>query len=257
MSTSTLIGNNRVSETEVMAVPAVAFTKTFHPIHHSNVIQAVKEGIQAVGMDIVKAEYVLSSEGKKMFGVYDLSHSNGELCWSIGIRNSMNKSMSLGITAGTRVFVCQNLCFSGEFLAFRRHTSGLDIDELSFLAYQSMKKMIPLLKAFQNWHEGLKKYSLSEIDLKILLVEILTNNVIPASKFHTFRNLYGNVYADNLWGFHETVTDILKGSNLFTLPNQNKALNQAINNYIHSLKSANARSPLGDFYESRAALIHC
>ena len=50
--------------------------------------------------------------------------------------------------AGTRVFVCENLCFSGEFLAFRRHTAGLDIDELAFLAYRSMRKLIPMLKTF-------------------------------------------------------------------------------------------------------------
>ncbi|MDR3543029.1 MAG: hypothetical protein P4L69_19010 [Desulfosporosinus sp.] len=251
---SSLLGNNRVSEAEVISVPDVPFTRTFHPVPHRDVIQAVREGIQAVGLNIVKAEYVLAAEGNKMFGVYDLSQKNSELCWSIGIRNSMNKSMSLGITAGTRVFVCENLCFSGEFLAFRRHTSGLDVDELAFLAYRSMKAMIPKLHAFQAWHTGLRKYPLSETDLKILLVEIMTNNVISPSKFHEFQGLYANVYGDSLWGFHETVTDILKDNSLMTLPKKNKVLNQTINTYISSLNSSNDRLSLGDFYEQRSLL---
>ena len=148
MSNATLMGTNHVSEAEVIAVPDVPFTRTFKPFHHRDIISVVKQGVQAVGLEIVKSEYVLAQNGQRMFGVFDLSQGTSELSWSIGIRNSMNKSMSIGITAGTRVFVCDNLCFSGEFLAFRRHTSGLDIDELAFLAYRSMRQLIPMLKAF-------------------------------------------------------------------------------------------------------------
>jgi hypothetical protein len=249
---SALLGN-RVAEAEVMAVPDVPFTKTFHPIHHRDVIRSVQDSIQAIGMEIINAEYVLAQDGQRMFGVYDLSQGTNELSWSIGIRNSMNKSMSLGITAGTRVFVCSNLCFSGEFLAFRRHTSGLTLDELAFLAYRSMKQVIPMLRTFQHWHEGLRNYALPEVDAKILLVEIMTNSVIPPSKFAKFNELYGRVYDESLWGFHESVTDVLKTSNLLTLPKKNKLLNQIIDNYVDSLESV-GHSSLGDFYEHRALM---
>lgn len=251
MTTSILMGNNAVTEAEVMAVPAVPFTKTFHPLHHRDVIGAVKEAIGIVGMDIVKSEYVLAQNNQRMFGVFDLSQGTSELSWSIGIRNSMNKSMSIGITAGTRVFVCDNLCFSGEFLTFRRHTSGLDIDELAFLAYRSMRQIVPLLKTFQFWHEGLKNYPLTTTDAKLLLVEIMTNSVIPPSKFREFNGLYANIYDDSLYGFHEAATDVLRGSNLLTLPKKNKVLNQVLNGYIDSLDNAGSYS-LGDFYERRA-----
>ena len=254
MSESILMGTNNVSEQDVFNVPAVPYTRTFHPVHHGEVIRAIKEAIGVVGMEIVRSEYILGQDGMRMFGVYDLSQGTSELSWSIGIRNSMNKSMSLGITAGTRVFVCENLCFSGEFLAFRKHTSGLDADELAFLAYRSMRNMIPRLTAFQKWHEGLKQYEVSEHDAKILMVEIITNSVIPASKFHQFNDLYTNVYDDSLWGLHEAITHVLRGSNLLNLPKKNKALNQILDNYIEGLDSA--CSPLGDFYQNRN-LIHC
>ena len=256
MTTSILIGTNKVTESEVFNVPAVPFSKTFHPVHHRDLIQAVKEGVQAVGLEIVQSQYVLAAEGNRMFAVYDLSQRNNELCWSIGIRNSMNKTMSLGITAGTKVFVCENLCFSGDFLAMRRHTSGLDIDELAFLAYKSVRAMIPRLKALEAWQLGLRNYALSDTHLKVLLVEIMTNNVIPASKFHQFNDLYTNVYRDNsLFNLHESATEILRESNLMTLPQKNKILNHVINNYIGSLSAANDVSSLGDFYQQRA-LIH-
>ncbi len=251
MNTSTLIGN-KVTEVEIAQVPVVPFTNTFHPVHHKHVIDAIRNGIDLSGLDIVRSEYALAREGMQMFAVWDLNTGNDDLCWSLGIRNSMNKSLALGITAGTRVFICDNLAFDGEFVEFRRHTSGLDQDELEFLAYRSVRKMIGRLTEFQAWHEGLKQYDLSEADAKILLVEIMTDSVFPASKFTRFNELYfGGVYDPTLWGFHEAVTDTLKSSNLLSLPKKNKTLNNILNQHIEN-RYADMPSLLGDFYEQRA-----
>jgi hypothetical protein len=254
MSTATLMGTNQVSEQDVLNVAAVPFTKTFHPIHHGDVIRSIQEAIGIVGMEVVRSEYVLAQEGMQMFGVFDLSQGTSELSWSIGIRNSMNKSMSLGITAGTRVFVCENLCFSGEFLAFRKHTSGLDIDEMAFLAYRSMRKMIPLLRSFQAWHEGLKQYEITEDEAKLLLIETITQKIIPASWFPRFYDLYfGGAYDNTLWSYHESVTNVLKDSNLLTLPKKNRLLNAILDQHIEGIHTE-LPSTLGDFYENRARL---
>ena len=44
MSDSILMGN-QVTEAEVVQVPEVPFTRTFHPVHHKQVIDAVRTGI--------------------------------------------------------------------------------------------------------------------------------------------------------------------------------------------------------------------
>lgn len=249
---SALLGQNRVSEAEVIAVPDVPFTKTHHPIHHREVIRVAKEALGFIGLEIVKQEYVLAAEGKQMFSVWDLDSGTPEMKWSIGIKNSLNRSMAFGITAGTKVLVCDNMAFSGEFLALRRHTSGLTSDLLGFLTFKTMKQMVPRLRAFQSWHESLRNYPLTEDAAKILLVEIMANSVIPASKFHQFNELYRNEYkGDDLYLFHEAATDVLKGSNLLTLPQKNKLLNGVINSYIDTLDTAKPAS-LGDFYQRRA-----
>lgn len=247
---SVLLGKNRVSEAEVMAVPEVDWTDTFHPIHHKLVISALRHSLDALGLEVAKAEYVVASEGRKMFSVWDLNNGTSELCWSLGIRNSMDKSLAFSITCGSRVFVCSNLAFSGEYVTFRRHTRGLDIDELEFIAFRTMKRMIPKLQAFQNWHESLKEHSLSEADFRILLVEILAQNVVPASKFPALYDLYTKVYGGTIFGLHESVTDVLRESNLLYLPKKSEILNQIINHYIKNLGSAN-NHPLGEFYQQR------
>ncbi|NTV12353.1 MAG: hypothetical protein HGA96_00220 [Desulfobulbaceae bacterium] len=254
MTNATLIGSNKVSEAEVFQVPGVPFTRSFRPVHHREVIGAIRTGIGALGLDVVKSEYVLAGNGMKMFGVWDLSTGNDELCWSIGIRNSMDKSMALGITAGTRVFVCENLAFDGEFVELRRHTKGLTLDELEFMAYRAIRCIVGRLTAFQAWHEGLKRHALSEDNAKIMLVEIVAQSVFPASKFPLFHDLYfGGAYGQTLWGFHEAATDVLRDANLLTLPKKNRVLNNILNQHISSFDTA--PSHLGDFYERRARLL--
>jgi len=255
MSNATLFGNNRVTEAEVFQVPSVPFTRTFKPFHHKQVIDAVRTGINAVGLEVAKTEYVLAGkEGTRLFGVWDMSTGNDELCWSIGIRNSMDKSMALGICAGTRVFVCENLAFDGEFVALRKHTKGLTLEELEFMAYRAIRCLVGRLTKFQAWHEGLKTYELRDADAKILLVELIRQNVMPASWFPRFYELYFNdTYEQTLWGFHETATNVLKDANLLTLPKKNRLLNAILNQHIEDMQ-AELPSSLGDFYENRARL---
>ena len=252
---ATLIGN-RVSESEVFNVPSVPFTKTFKPFHHKQVIEAIRSALNMVGLGIVNTEYALANEGKRLFGVFDLDNGcTDELGWSMGFRNALDKSFAITIVAGSRVFLCSNLAFSGNVIEMRRHTKGLSEAELEFLAFRAVKTLIVRLTAFQNWHLGLKEYDLSDTDAKVLLVELISQNVFPASKFPRFHDLYFGAYEPTLWGLHEASTEVLKDANLLTLPKKNKVLNTIINQYIEDIE-ADQPSPLGDFYERRAKFLN-
>lgn len=63
----------------------------------------------------MQEEYAVSPDAMKLFGVLD-SETQMEGCrFSIGIRNSNDKSIRLGLTAGLRVFVRSDMAFSGDF----------------------------------------------------------------------------------------------------------------------------------------------
>ncbi len=242
-----------VTEAEVISVPAVPFTETFHPVHHREVIAVMKESIRQTGLEIVNSHYTLARDGMQFFAVWDLSEGNGEMCWSIGIRNSMDKSLALGIVSGTRVFVCSNLAFSGDFIEFRKHTKGLDYDELEFLAFRSTRKIIHNLTEFQAWHEGLKNHYLLETDARLLLVDVMQCGVFPPSKFARFCELYFGRRGATMFEFHEACTNILRGTNLQVMPRRNKILNSLIDIYLWGLEDIQNISPLGDFLEQRAS----
>jgi hypothetical protein len=241
------------TEAEIIQVPEVAFTDTFHPVHHREIISAMRNSVQNVGLEIVNSEYTLTREGMQFFGVWDLSHRNSDMCWSLGLRNSMDKSLALGIVAGTRVFVCSNLAFSGEYIEFRKHTKGLDIEELEYMAFKAMRKMIKKLTDFQTWHESLANYTLTETNAKALLVNAMACGVFPPSKFARFDELYfGRECEPSLLGFHEACTNVLRDANIRVMPKRNLILNNIINHYISGPKEEQQVSALGDFYEHRA-----
>ena len=243
-----------VTEAEVISVPAVPYTETFRPVHHKDVIAVMRRSIKDMGLEIANSQYTVSRGGMQFFGVWDLSNSNSEMCWSVGIRNSMDKSLALGIVAGTRVLVCSNLAFSGDYIEFRKHTKGLDNDELEYLAFKSIRRMVHQLTEFQAWHEGLKQHFLPETDAKLLLVDVLSRGVFPPSKFSRFHDLYFTRENEpSLFSFHECCTNVLRGSNLLVLPKRNKILNNVIEDYIS--RGGEKISSLGDFYENRAASI--
>ena len=52
------------------------------------------------------------------------TNGNGarDYAWIVGIRNSHDKRYPAGLVAGSCVFVCDNLCFSGEVRISRKHT---------------------------------------------------------------------------------------------------------------------------------------
>ena len=85
----------------------------------------------------------------------------------------------------------------------------------------------------------------------------MSQNTITPSTFGRFSDLYfGGVYDPTLWGFHETVTDVLRDKNLLTLPKKNKMLNGVLNSYMETINTE-PPSSLAEFYERRHQLAHC
>ena len=76
---------------------------------------------------------LFSPDGMKMFGVLDLETQMEGCRFSIGIRNSHDKSIRLGSHAGLRVFVCSNMAFNGDFTpVLAKHTKSFNlVDTLS------------------------------------------------------------------------------------------------------------------------------
>lgn len=126
MSESNLVlhcGAREVTRDELALVNAPEPTKTWYPIAHRNVLDAVETMLGESGFVIAKSRYALSRGDAQFFGTLDLtSEIAAGVSLSVGIRNSINQTLPLGFAAGSRTMVCDNLAFRRELLVSRKHT---------------------------------------------------------------------------------------------------------------------------------------
>ena len=82
--------------------PTPDATRTHQPIPHHRIVQSLIETLSFRHIGVLKDEYAVSGNGMKMFGVLDLETGFEGCRFSIGIRNSHDKSFRLAVTAGLR-----------------------------------------------------------------------------------------------------------------------------------------------------------
>src|SRR5215469_13877248 len=117
MSTSTLVAGplSKMGRTELAQIPVPQATRTHRPVPHHEIVEALVETLSFRHIGVVNEEYAVSADGMKMFGVLDLETQMEGYRFSIGVRNSHDKSLRLALCCGIRVFVCWNMAFSGDF----------------------------------------------------------------------------------------------------------------------------------------------
>ena len=121
-------GGQFVDRNEVALVETPTGTDSWHPVPHIEVIEAVTEVVKAHDWTITEEQFGLAREGQKLFGVMKINKSSSS-DWTrcIGLRNSHDKSFSVGLSAGISVMVCSNMAFGGTTVIKRRHTSKMEI----------------------------------------------------------------------------------------------------------------------------------
>jgi hypothetical protein len=240
-------GTHRVGKDIVMAAPAPEWTDTWHPIAHGKIIQAVTAAAHDLGMGIREEAYSLSKNAGRMFGAITLDTGTPQIGHMIGIRNGVDKSLKLGLCGGTNVFVCDNLCFSGEFIAMRKHTSGLDMEELEKIAREAMGGAIIEMEKLTEWQNRLHETWVPKQDRKALWFDMITKGVFPPSQLN------------NYMGCLKDEMDLRKGrslDNAHSLYNIHGAATRLMRSWPidrATVGSANLIKVCDDYLEQRAA----
>src|SRR6202030_4344433 len=156
--TSTLIGYNgrTIGREELALVPTPAATETHRPVPHHEIVQALVETLGFRHIGVVHDEYAVSPDGMKAFGVLDLETEMAGCRFSIGLRNSHDKSMRLAMTCGYRVFVCSNMAFAGDFTpVLAKHSKSFSlIDCISVGVDRMQRSFEPMRKPVEGLQES-------------------------------------------------------------------------------------------------------
>ena len=202
-----------VGRDEIAAIPTPEGTVSWHPVPHLDVIDSVTEAIKAKNWQIVDEQYGLAREGQRMFGVMRINNSSSPE-WSrcIGIRNSHDQSLSVGLAAGISVMCCSNLAFGGAMVLKRRHTSRIELGDLVLTAVDELEMEFLNLETVS---EDLKLHEVKADEARAVIVRaaevgaVNSCDIVPI--FREFQNPCHDEFAEpTRWSLLNAFTEHAK-----------------------------------------------
>lgn len=213
---ATLIASNDILTREQLAlIPTPPSTKTHKPIPHHEVVQAVAEtfGLRRIGLR--NEQYAVSKDGMRMFGTMELDMGSHGVTYVAGLRNSHDKSMCLGLTAGYRVMVCENLAFNGDYTpVLRKHTKNVNLQDLLSVGIDN------LLRNYEPMQRDIARFQetrLADVTAKLCIYEafIEQRTDLPKHLMRPVHDLYFTPQHEefqerNLWSLNNAFTSAIK-----------------------------------------------
>lgn len=230
------VGAQMASLDEVANVPLPAATDTFCPVPHIALYEQAFHQLQSAGMKIKQEVHALNSKrdvfGANYFAVLEVESDRPDYNLIIGLRNSHIQQYAASFVLGSKVFVCDNLAFSGEVKLSRKHTRHVERDLPAV-----MQRAVYALSAKRvSQDERIAAYKGRVIDtatadhalMNMARARVLApNKLIPAAgqfdkpAFVEHLNDEGD---RTVWTLFNAVTEVYKGSSVFEMPRRGQAL---------------------------------
>ena len=231
-------------ENEVKLIPAPEWTDTWHPVSHAQLIDATDLACKEVGIGVVDKRYSLNKTGTKMFASWSLDVGNGKIGYVLGFRHSTDRSMRIGFVAGTQAFICDNMCFTGDYIAFRMHTGGLDMEELELMAMKALEGAIVQMEDLHRWQTDLHEIYVPRTDLKCLVFDMVEQGVFSGGQISNYlscldeerkiRYGYNLDGATSLYSVHGAATRLMRPWNMIRSAAASAKLQGICDGYIEN-----------------------
>lgn len=202
---------------EVTSIKTPIATSTWEPIPHLSLIQSVKDVINDFDAEITRESYGMSHEGNRMFGVLDFTSPDTNLGYSIALRNSHDKKFSAGVSAGQRVFICDNLILSGDFVLKKKHTKN---HEFLNSIKNSNLSLTSQVKNLTDKLNALREQELTLNEARLLVFKAYEESAISSSKMglvweEFLLPTYGQFKASTKFNLLMAFTEVAKAEGSF------------------------------------------
>jgi hypothetical protein len=227
-------GANSATIEQVENVVTPENTDTHVRIPHVALVRLVTETLEQKGLRVVEQEFGLwGKNGERFFGLMTLAnHSPIEApdhALTLGLRNAHDGRFPAAGSIGSRVFVCDNLAFSGEVTFAGKHSKHI-VSRLPGLVNGAVEKLIGLRGWQENRINAYKGFDMlaaaanereMERNVHDLIIRMLDENVIPNQKVQAVVNewrqpadpKHREAFAPRtVWSLFNAVTQCLKGT---------------------------------------------
>lgn len=208
-------GAESATRDQIGAAPLPVQTGTFKPLAHMEFLTQIEQELAKRNVNIVSQHLALKGDGMQLFGMFDVDTvaPSGDFRSVLGFRNSNDHSWAAGVVGGSRVFVCDNLAFSGEFICLnRRHTPGLNIEVEIGPALDRWEDNFQLLCGLSD---HMKTVELGNSDAKSLMHDIVLDGgfplrLLPLVAHNYFTPPHAEFEPRNAWSLFNAFTEAAK-----------------------------------------------
>lgn len=227
------VDTSNCTKEQVGLVPLPEETSSYKPLPHLQLINSIEELSEKFIGKPAGIELGINKKGTKMFGTLDiLDFETEDRRFVVGFRNSYDKTLAAGVCFGAKVFVCDNLAFSGEITILRKHTKNIIEDLIGMLVqkfmvaksqYEVINKQLNLLAELP-----ISRIKMSHLAGKAAYKRILT----PTQITSIMREIKGSKHflGENMYSFYNHGTQALKttpiGQRIEKLVNWDKFVNE-------------------------------
>lgn len=181
VSQATLIkgaGSRLVTAIELAEYKAPDPVGRWFPLSHATVYERVRDSLVGYGFEIAKQELSVSQDGHKFFGTLRLtSVLSSSVTLAVGVRNSTDKTIPIGMVAGSSVFVCANLAFHSDILVVRKHTR-FGADRFSADIEASMPKLRQFREQESERIEAMQHRAITDVEAESVILRAYEHGVV-------------------------------------------------------------------------------
>ena len=222
---------------QLRAVRTPEKTDTHTPIPHSLLVSKTRKALDRAGFSVIEEEHALARGGQRYFGGFaltgeDIQGDDRRLVF--GLRNSSDKSTAASACMGNSMMVCDNMCFSSDVKLARRHTVNI-LRDLDGMLAKAISRIV------SSWHdmgqrvEAYKETEISKERASDLVVDLAEAKAFPERSVYKavkeFRDPRHPEFRGNtLWNLYNSVTEHLKGGDLFKLPERTMKMQSLFDN---------------------------
>jgi hypothetical protein len=235
-------GARHVDRATLANIPCPPATKTWHPVSHIYTLQQVERSLNASNMRIVNESFGVTEDNARMFGLLQIANCQDakDYAYVIGLRGSLDKSLSRGVAVGSSVFVCDNLAFSSEIVFHRKSTKNI-LEDFPAMVDTAIGQLSARWNDQATRIDAYKQKAIGNKDAAYLLAE-MAGDVFP---WQRFEDIYAEFKAprhaefgkENLWAMFNAVTEFLKpkkdskATGLWTMPARTSRLHKMCDDY--------------------------
>ena len=209
-------GAESVPYPQIVTMETPPPTESHLPIPHHHFFEMARDGLTQQGYAIRDIRHYLNREGAHYFALMRLLHDDedpdaghGTMC---ALRNSHDKTFAASLAIGAKVFVCDNLSFSGDIVVGRKHTPNIWA-ELPEIFSGAISKIRVMRKRQEVRFAEYKEAPLDDYSVDHLIMETYRSGIINLKRIGKVNDEWHNPSADHgdksIWRYFNAVTAAL------------------------------------------------